>query len=131
MFIYFLIFQRFPNQNMCDMQRDQLLKLYSMYATPKAKRLIASSDVEMECATDQNSNTEKDRKNGLKRSKHPAPTVETVTNACKKICLINTERVSTQKRHCETPESMVNIFISFFSERKLKTLKISGFKFDN
>lgn len=106
------------------MQRDQLLKLYSMYATPKAKRLNAISDVEMEYAGDKNINTEKGREKGLKRSRNQtitAPTVETVTNACKKICLMNTERVSTQKRHCETSEPMVNNIFFSLSKRKLQT----------
>lgn len=87
------------------MQREQLLKLYSMYATPKSRRLPSNTDVEMENTTEKRANIETKRENGLKRSRHQtitAPTVETVTNACKRICLINNDRICTQKRPCES-----------------------------
>lgn len=99
------ILQRFPNQNMSDMQRDELLKLFLVYATPKARRTTLNSDVEMKPIE-----LNVSRENSQKRSRHQAitaPTVETVTNACKRIRLINTERVCSQKRQCE-PSPMVS-----------------------
>lgn len=89
-----LILQRFPNRNLSALSRDELLKLYSIYATPKARRNTPNTDVEM---TPVNSNVMQE--NGHKRSRYQmisAPTVETVTNACKKIRLINT--AATKKR---------------------------------
>lgn len=93
--------QRFPNQNVSELQRDELLRLYVMYAEPKARRTTPNQDVEMKSLVE----TIPRRENQNKRPRHQmitAPTVETVTNACKKIRLINTERVNLQKRQCET-----------------------------
>lgn len=100
-----LYLQRFPNRNISTLSRDELLKLFSTYAVPKARRNAATTDVEM---TPVNTN-------GLKRNRHQmisAPTVETVTNACKKIRLIN-NTAATQKRPCQ-PSPMVS-FIRFWS----------------
>lgn len=93
------------------LQRDELLKLFSMYAVPKARRTKPTEDVEME-PTSEPIDT---RPNEHKRPRHQlitAPTVETVTNACKKIRLINSERVGlSNKRQCEaTP--MVSLYRS-------------------
>lgn len=104
-----MIPQRFPNQNVSLLQRDELLKLFSVYAMPKAQRGTPNVDVEMKPA----SKTNVTRENEHKRLRHQlitAPTVETVTNACKKIRLINTniERVNStnNKRQCD-PSPMV------------------------
>ena len=94
--------QRFPNRNILTLSRDELLKLFSIYAVPKARRNTSNIDVEMTPI-----NTNVIQENGQKRSRHQmisAPTVETVTNACKKIRLINT--AATQKRPCQ-PSPMV------------------------
>lgn len=95
--------QRFPSQNVSGLKREELLRLFAMYAVPKARRTKPNEDVEMKPVTDPN----KKRDNEHKRSRHQmvtAPTVETVTNACKKIRLINTER---NKRQCEPSSPMV------------------------
>lgn len=93
--------QRFPNQNVPE-HREELLRLFSLYAEPKARRTASNPDVEMKPAIESNPR----RENENKRPRHQmitAPTVETVTNACKRIRLINTERViNQQKRQCET-----------------------------
>lgn len=97
------ILQRFPNRNISTLERDELLKLFSLYAVPKARRNTSNTDVEMTPV-----NTNVIQENGHKRSRHQmisAPTVETVTNACKKIRLINTA-AATQKRPCQ-PSPMV------------------------
>lgn len=74
-----------------------------MYAVPKARRTKpnedASEDADMKPISRENEN---------KRPRITAPTVETVTNACKKIRLINTERNTPKKRQCE-PSPMVII----------------------
>lgn len=88
---YFLIWQRFPNQNVSQMQRTELLKLFAVYAVPKAQRNNSIIDIDMKSIDGASLKQENDHK----RSRHQiitAPTVETVTNACKRIRLINTER---------------------------------------
>lgn len=88
------------------MARDELLKLFSLYAIPKARRNNSSTDVEM---TPARTNVIQ-QENGHKRSRYQmitAPTVETVTNACKKIRLISTA-TNTQKRPCQ-PSPMVRL----------------------
>ncbi|XP_031635169.1 uncharacterized protein LOC116348329 [Contarinia nasturtii] len=93
---------RFPNQNVSLLQRGELLKLFSMYAVPKARRGTSNGDIEMKPVT----NTNVASRNEYKRPRHQLitpPTVETVTNACKKIRLINKniEGVSpNNKRQC-------------------------------
>lgn len=90
------------------MSRDELLKLFSLYAVPKARRNNSNADVEMTPART-NVNIVQ-RENGNKRSRHQmitAPTVETVTNACKKIRLFSTA-ANTQKRPCQ-PSPMVRV----------------------
>lgn len=74
-----------------------------MYAVPKARRTKPNQDVDMKPVIEQS----KSRENEHKRPRITAPTVETVTNACKKIRLINiTERQSLNKRQFE-PSPMV------------------------
>lgn len=88
------------------MLRDELLKLFSLYAVPKARRNNSNTDVEM---TPVRINVIQPE-NGHKRSRHQmitAPTIETVTNACKKIRLISTA-ANTQKRPCQ-PSPMVRL----------------------
>lgn len=102
------ILQRFPNRNISTLSRDELLKLYSTYAIPKARRPTSTTDVEMTPAK-----TNVIRENEHKRSRHQmvsGPTVETVTNACKKIRLISTE--VNHKRPCQ-PSPMVCIMLGF------------------
>lgn len=101
-----LYLQRFPSRDLSTMLRDELLKLFSLYAVPKARRNNSNTDVEMTPART-NVNVIQ-QENGHKRSRHQmitAPTVETVTNACKKIRLFNTA-ANTQKRPCQ-PSPMV------------------------
>lgn len=96
------ILQRFPNRNLSTLSRDELLKLFSLYAIPKARRNTSNTDVEM---TPVCTNVIQQEQNGHKRSRHQmitAPTVETVTNACKKIRLFSTA-AATQKRPCQSP----------------------------
>lgn len=96
------ILQRFPNRNLSTLSRDELLKLFSLYAIPKARRNTPNTDVEM---TPVHTNVIQQEQNGHKRSRHQmitAPTVETVTNACKKIRLFSTA-AATQKRPCQLP----------------------------
>lgn len=102
-----LYLQRFPNQNVSELQRDDLLKLYSMYAIPKARRIKGNEDVEMKAATEPIVR----RDNEHKRSRHhliTAPTVETVTNACKKIRLINTDGIGLNGTRAINTQEVVN-----------------------
>lgn len=83
------------------MSRDELLKLFSLYAVPKARRNTSNTDIEM---TPVHTNVIQ-QENGHKRTRHQmitAPTVETVTNACKKIRLINTAAAAPHKRPCQS-----------------------------
>lgn len=90
-----------------NLRRDELLKLFSMYAVPKARRIKLTDDIEMKLAPEPIDT----RPNEHKRPRHQlitAPTVETVTNACKKIRLINTERVGlNNKRQCEASPMVI------------------------
>lgn len=86
-----------------------------MYAEPReARRTTSNQDVEMKPIVE----SFPKRENGNnKRSRHQmitAPTVETVTNACKRIRLINTEHINSHKRQCE-PAPMVCSFTNKFS----------------
>lgn len=86
-----------------------------MYAEPReARRTTSNQDVEMKPIVESSPK----RENGNnKRSRHQmitAPTVETVTNACKKIRLINTEHTNSHKRQCE-PSPMVCSFTNTFN----------------
>ncbi|XP_055306374.1 uncharacterized protein LOC129570698 [Sitodiplosis mosellana] len=89
---------RFPNQNVSSLPREELLKLFSLYAMPKSRRATSNViDVDMKPVTQSGVK----RENENKRTRHQlitAPTVETVTNACKKIRLINTKRLSTNNK---------------------------------
>lgn len=108
---FWCILQRFPNQNVSGLPREELLKLFSMYAVPKSRR-TTSNDVDMKSITQSSVK----RENENKRSRNQlitAPTVETVTNACKKIRLINTERTSNKRQGNSTP--MVWKALHFFS----------------
>lgn len=92
------ILQRFPNRDISTLSRDELLKLFAIYAIPKARRNAISTDVEMTPANNI-------KENEHKRSRHQMispPTVDSVTNACKKIRLIN-NTASTQKRLHQSP----------------------------
>lgn len=86
--------QRFPNQNVSQLPRNELLKLFSVYAVPKAQRNNSIKDIDMKPID----GVSLKRENEHKRSRHQtitAPTIETVTNACKKIRLINTDSGTT------------------------------------
>ena len=101
--------QRFPSQNVSALSREELLKLFSLYAVPKSRRITSNEiDVDMKPVTQSGVK----RENGNKRPRHQlitAPTVETVTNACKKIRLINTERISkNNKRHGDSTPMVWN-----------------------
>lgn len=85
-----------------------------MYAEPReARKTTSNQDVEMKPIVE----SFPKRENGnSKRSRHQmitAPTVETVTNACKRIRLINTEHINSHKRQCE-PSPMVCSFTNTF-----------------
>lgn len=112
----YLIFclQRFPSQNVSTLPREELLKLFSLYAVPKSRRITTNEiDVDMKPVTQLGVK----RENGNKRSRHQlitAPTVETVTNACKKIRLINNERISiNNKRHGDSTPMVWNKLKTF------------------
>lgn len=93
--------QRFPNRDISSLSRDELLKLFAIYAVPKARRNAISTDVEMTPVN----NTLVIKENEHKRSRHQmisAPTVDSVTNACKKIRLIN-NTTTNQKRSHQSP----------------------------
>lgn len=107
-----LFLQRFPNQNVSTLVREELLKLFSMYAMPKSRRATSNEiDVDMKTVTQPSGK----RENENKRPRHQlitAPTVETVTNECKKIRLINNERLSSnnKRKNGSTPMVRKRIF---------------------
>lgn len=86
--------QRFPTQDVVDLERDTLLQLFSSYAVPKGRRgaaVIETNETEMK-STDELNQEQRTHFNNNKRPRHAlitAPSVETVTNACKRIRLIN------------------------------------------
>lgn len=100
-----------------DLERDALLALFHSYALPKGRRgantatTITSLDVEMKSTDGQSKNK---FENGNKRQRYQliaAPSVETVTSACKRIRLVNnnnsntkideSRRTNLQKRQCD------------------------------
>lgn len=90
-----------------------------MYAVPKSRR-GASNEIDVEMRPVTQSSVKRENEN--KRPRHQlitAPTVETVTNACKKIRLINTERASTNNKRQGDSMPMVcliRIFLSVLNE---------------
>lgn len=109
-FLHYVKLKRFPTQNLDSLDRPALLKLYQSYAMPIARRGTNSTlnDVEME-SVDRISHSQR-QQNTSKRRNHQvimAPSVDSVTSACKKIRLVNTNgsshSINTNKRQIDAP----------------------------
>lgn len=92
--------QRFPTQDVAILDRNILLQLFSSYAVPKGRRGTGDRETnEVEMKLPERLNHEQHINfNNNKRPRHAlitAPSVETVTNACKKIRLVNSNGVQS------------------------------------
>lgn len=92
--------QRFPTQDIAQLDRNTLLRLFSSYALPKGRRGTGNreaNEIEMKLADRLNHEQHINLSNN-KRSGPPlitAPSVETVTIACKRIRLVNSNGVQS------------------------------------
>lgn len=92
--------QRFPTQDVVNLERETLLQLFSSYAVPKGRRgaaVIGTNETETK-STDELNEEQHTNLNNNKRPRHAlitAPSVETVTNACKKIRLVNSAGIQS------------------------------------
>lgn len=100
--------QRFPTQDVAQLERNTLLQLFSSYAVPKGRRgtgNIETNEIEMKSADQLNQEQQINMKNN-KRSRHSlitGPSVETVTNACKRIRLVNSNGIQSNSCISDNP----------------------------
>lgn len=112
------------------MERSILLQLFSSYAIPKSRRdtgLIETNEIEMKSA-DRSNHEQYTNLNNKKRPRHAlitAPSVETVTKACKRIRLVNSNGI-------QSTSSIDNNPVAINSQKRQKDSQLVSFRwFEN